>query len=90
MMLIRVKTPLIQVRQEFKWLLLNGFCFAFAVIFNMLAINLALVPYVIAIKRLSFFMTTVFGFFIFKEKGLQERLFGAVLMIGGVILIALS
>ena len=89
-MLIRAKNALTQVRQEFKLLVLNGFCFAFVVIFNMLAINLALVPYVIAIKRISVFMTSLFGFLIFKEKGIKERLLGAILMIGGVILIALS
>ena len=56
----------------------------------MMAINLTLVAYVIAIKRTSAIMSSLFGFWLFKEKGIKERLLGVVLMVLGVILITLS
>jgi uncharacterized membrane protein len=59
-------------------------------IFQMTAINLTLVSYVISIKRTSVIMSVLFGYFIFKEKGLKERLTGTSIMVIGVLSIALS
>ena len=66
-----------------------GFFTAFTIIFQMNAINLALVPYVISIKRTSVVMSVVFGYLFFKEKDLKQRLTGSFLMIIGVLLISL-
>jgi len=55
----------------------------------MTAINMTLVAYVISIKRTSVIMSVFWGYLIFKEKGLKERLFGSFLMIIGVVLITL-
>ncbi|MCK5259579.1 MAG: hypothetical protein KAJ70_00825 [Candidatus Omnitrophica bacterium] len=54
----------------------------------MIAIKMTLVPYLIAVKRTSVIMTSLFGLFLFKEKGLRERLIGVVLMVLGVLMIS--
>ncbi len=79
-----------RIRSCWKYLILLGAVNAVALIANMGAIQLTLVPYVIAIKRLSVFMTLFFGFLIFKEKGCRERSIGALLMILGAALISLA
>ena len=61
---------------------------ALALIFQMIAIKMTLVPYLIAVKRTSVIMTSLFGLFLFKEKGLRERLIGVVLMVLGVLMIS--
>jgi drug/metabolite transporter (DMT)-like permease len=66
-----------------------GFFGALTAIFQMTAISLTLVAYVIAIKRTSAVMSVLWGHFIFKEKGLRERLLGAGIMLLGVALISL-
>lgn len=66
-----------------------GLFTALTFIFQMTAINMTLVAYVISIKRTSVIMSVFWGYLIFKEKGLKERLFGSVLMIIGVVLITL-
>jgi len=54
------------------------------------AINLALVAYVIAIKRTSVIMSVIFGWLIFKEKGIKERAAGSIIMLLGVFIILLT
>jgi uncharacterized membrane protein len=66
-----------------------GFFGALTAIFQMTAISLTLVAYVIAIKRTSAVMSVVWGHLIFEEKGVKERLAGAVIMIAGVLVISL-
>lgn len=78
-----------KVRAEMKFLVVMGFVDALALICQMTAITMAIVPYVITIKRTSALMSSLFGFFILKEKGVQERLVGVVLMIAGLIFITL-
>ena len=70
-------------------LALVGLAAALTILFHMLAIELALVAYVISIKRLSVLFSVVFGYFVFRERGMKERLLGASIMIGGVLLISL-
>ncbi len=47
------------------------------------------VSYFIAIKRTSLFFAILYGGILFKEKDLRGRLFGGVLMLLGILLIAL-
>ncbi len=54
------------------------------------ALKLTLVAYVISIKRMSALMGILWGYFLFKEKGLKERFTGGSVMIIGVILISIS
>ena len=46
--------------------------------------------YVIAIKRTSVCFGVIWGHLIFHEKGVKERLTGAIVMVLGVVLIILS
>jgi uncharacterized membrane protein len=59
-------------------------------IFQNIAIILTLVPYVISIKNTSVLMSVFFGWLIFKERGMRERLLGTIIMVLGVALIALG
>lgn len=78
------------LRKNLKNFLAIGFCKAIGISCQMIAINLTLVAYVISIKRLSAVMTVLLGYLIFKEKGIRERLTGAIIMVGGVLIITLS
>ncbi len=69
---------------------LSGLCGGIALAIQMAAIQLTYVPYVISIKRTSTLFSVLWGHFIFKEKGLKERLLGTSIMLLGVALIALS
>jgi len=80
----------VQVRNTWKLLLGVGFANITLLYFQFTALTLTLVSYVISIKRTSAIFSVIFGFFIFKEKGIKERLLGAVIMVGGVVLITLS
>ncbi|WP_429221579.1 EamA family transporter [Methanobacterium oryzae] len=75
---------------ELKILISIGIFSALSIIFQMTAISLTLVAYVIAIKRTSIVISVLLGHFIFKEIDIKERLLGASIMIIGVILITLS
>ncbi|MBN2095236.1 MAG: EamA family transporter [Candidatus Aenigmarchaeota archaeon] len=57
---------------------------------QMTVLSIALVVYVVSIKRTSNIMTVILGHHMLKENCLRERLIGSILMVLGVILIALS
>ena len=88
-MLWKSKNRVQQIKENFKPIVLSGLAIAFVAIFQMIAISLAFVVYVIAIKRTSSLISTFFGWFFFKEKNIKSRLFGAVIMFAGVLLITL-
>ena len=78
------------IKQNRKNLVLLGLFSALTSIFQMYALTLTLVAYVVAIKRTSVVFSVVWGHYIFKEKGVKERLLGASIMVLGVVLIVLS
>jgi drug/metabolite transporter (DMT)-like permease len=55
-----------------------------------LAYTLQIVPYVIAVKRLSILFSVLIGGIVFREEGIKYRILGALIMIGGVALIVLT
>ncbi|MGA2933805.1 MAG: DMT family transporter [Methanomicrobiales archaeon] len=55
-----------------------------------LAYTLQIVPYVIAVKRLSILFSVLIGGFVFREEGIRYRILGALIMIAGVALIVLT
>ena len=79
-----------QIKKGYGYLVLMGFCSAIALMFQMVAVKMTIVPYVIAIKRMSIVISSIFGFVLFKEGKVKERLVGALIMIVGVCLISLS
>ncbi|MGB3571155.1 MAG: EamA family transporter [Phormidesmis sp.] len=74
-----------------QWRLLGvtGGFNAIAITFQMMALTLAPVAQVIAVKRMSALLSVLFGHFFFKEKGLRERLLGALIMVSGVVVMSL-
>lgn len=76
-----------QFKGAWKFFILIGFFNAMALFFQMKAITLTIVPYLIAIKRTSVMMTTIIGVFYFKEKDMKSRLLGVGLMLLGVFMI---
>ncbi len=75
-----------------QWRLLGvtGGFNAIAITFQMLALTMAPVAQVIAVKRMSALLSVLFGHFFFKEKGLEARLLGAGIMVSGVVIMSLS
>ncbi len=63
---------------------------AIAITFQMLALTMAPVAQVIAVKRMSALLSVLFGHFFFGEKGLKERLIGAAIMVSGVVIMSLQ
>ena len=55
-----------------------------------IAYTLQIVPYVIAVKRLSILFSVLIGGIVFREEGIRYRILGALIMIGGVALIVLT
>jgi uncharacterized membrane protein len=53
------------------------------------AYTLQIVPYVIAIKRLSIIFVVLYGTLVFSEQETGKRLMGAALMVAGAIIIVL-
>ncbi len=88
-LLTRSKNVSVQIKNNIKPIIIIGLL-SFAFIFQLMALKLTLVAYVISVKRTSVIMSALAGFLLFKEKGLRERLAGAVIMVIGVAIIALS
>ncbi len=84
------KENLRQIPANLNYLLPIGLFSALSYIAYIIAINFALVSYVISVKRTALIFGVLFGHFIFKEKGVKERLMGAAIMVLGIVLIALS
>jgi len=83
------KCRLKELPKKIKNIFPIGLSSALELPFHMYAIQLALVSYVISIKRTSIIMSVLFGYFFFKEKNIKKRLIGAAVMVVGVLLITL-
>jgi uncharacterized membrane protein len=89
-MLFKTRNGLKQIKTNLKILLPISVFSAATSIFQMMAITMTYVTYVISVKRTSTIMSVLFGYFIFKEGNLKERLMGTIVMVIGVILISVS
>lgn len=78
-----------QLKSNFKNFFFTGLFFGLMLIFNVLAVPLAIIPYIISIKRTSSIFGVLYGYFIFKEEYVKERLVGTVIMLVGAGLIIL-
>lgn len=70
--------------------MLPGLFSASMIITHMTAMSMTKVAYMVSVKRLSLLIGVFYGFLFFKEKGMRERLTGALLMIAGFTLVVLS
>ena len=75
---------------HWKILSVTGAFNAIAITFQMLALTLAPVTQVIAVKRTSAIISVLFGHFFFREKGVRSRLIGAAIMVSGVVVMSLK
>ncbi|WP_027190487.1 EamA family transporter [Fundidesulfovibrio putealis] len=67
----------------------TGFLEAVTCACQMYALTVAIVPYVIGVKRMSAVFAVLLGWLVLREGKVRERLAGAALMVLGVFLIAL-
>lgn len=84
-----LRTGLKPIIRQWRLLGVTGGFNAIAITFQMLALTMAPVAQVIAIKRMSALLSVLFGHFFFGEKGLRQRLLGAVIMVSGVVIMSL-
>ena len=81
------------VKQQLKarWKAFAGIALLMALVLfcQTAAIEQALVPYVISIKRTSILGSIIWGWLFFGEKNLKRRLIGAAVMLAGVVLITI-
>ncbi|MEL7352169.1 MAG: DMT family transporter [Cyanobacteria bacterium P01_A01_bin.116] len=82
--------PIEPLRANWRILGITGGFNAIAITFQMLALTLAPVAQVIAVKRMSALLSVLFGHFFFGEKGLKSRLVGAAVMVSGVVIMSLQ
>ncbi len=87
-MLLKVKEPLKQIRSKWPVFLLIGGTMGLVMVFQMQAILMTKVSYVIAVKRTSVVMSSLWGVIFFGEKGGRRRLLAVLLMVAGVFVIA--
>lgn len=69
---------------------LPGLFFSLMIISHFVALSLTKVAYMISVKRLSLLIGVVYGYYLFKESNIGERLIGATIMLSGFVLIVLS
>ena len=78
------------VRSHAPFVVAAGMSQALGVTLQFVALTMAPVAQVIAVKRMSALISVGFGYFLFGEKGLRERLLGAAIMVSGVVIMALD
>lgn len=91
--------PVVMVKSKdslgsFKTRIINllpiGFFSALTLAFQMSALKLTLVAYVLSIKRTSGVLAVLWGALIFKETNIRQRVIGSAIMVAGVVCITLS
>lgn len=80
---------IVEVKENFTKLLILGTLAGLTVIFQMAAIKLAFVSYVIAIKRSGMILTLLIGGIYFREKITKFNIIGTLLMAAGVVFIGI-
>ena len=73
-----------------KWILVMGISTALMEMLIAVAVNFAIIPYIITLKRTSVIFSVVLGFFLFKEKNFRHAIAGSSIMFSGAALIILS
>ncbi|NWF75170.1 MAG: EamA family transporter [Nitrospirae bacterium] len=73
--------------KKYKKLLFPGIFYSVMIVSHMIAMSLTNVAYMISVKRTSLLMGVLYGYFLFRERNLKERITGALLMFIGFIMI---
>jgi drug/metabolite transporter (DMT)-like permease len=90
LVLLKSDNPIQGIRTHWKLLLAAGLANGIGVGCQMVAVGMVAVTQVIAVKRLSALISVGFGYFVFGEKGIRERLLGAAIMVSGVVVMAIG
>ena len=77
-----------QLAQRWHLLLPIGLCGASALLFQMHAITMTQVAYVVAIKRISVLLSVLWGTWFLGERHVGHRLLAVLIMLAGVFMIA--
>jgi uncharacterized membrane protein len=64
-----------------------GLCTSAMIISHFIAISMTQVAYMIAVKRTSLVFSVIYGWLLFKEEKIKERLVGSGMMLAGVVMI---
>ncbi|MBI2659090.1 DMT family transporter [Candidatus Woesearchaeota archaeon] len=86
-LLINPNKKLAEIGQNIKPLALLGVSSAFMIALASYAMAIAIVPYVISLKRSSLVFSIFIGYFVFKERSIRNSLIGTIIMLVGGILI---
>lgn len=73
--------------KQFTKLILPGFFYSFMIASHMIAMSMTKVAYMISVKRISLIIGVIYGYLLFKEKNIRQRLSGAVMMFIGFVMI---
>jgi uncharacterized membrane protein len=84
------KKPLSTIKKNYRLLLPIGIFQGLAMISQMTALDMTLVAYVVSIKRTSIALSVVWGAVLLGERNIREKLFGVLIMLIGVSLIAFA
>ena len=72
---------------QYKRLFFPGLFYSIMIASHMTALNLTKVAYMISVKRISLVIGVLYGYFLFRETNIGERMLGALLMLTGFVLI---
>lgn len=89
LMIINLNKKIKEIRANFNALGLLGVSSGFMMVTSAYAMLVAIVPYVISLKRSSVIFAIFFGYFFFNEKNIKDTLIGTIIMLIGGILITL-
>lgn len=78
-----------EIRSNLEYLALLGISSGFMMVASAYAMLIAIVPYVISLKRSSAIFAIFFGYFYFNEKNIKNALIGTFIMLVGGVLITL-
>jgi drug/metabolite transporter (DMT)-like permease len=67
-----------------------GITYSLMILFHMVAMSMTQVAYMISVKRMSLLFSVLYGYFLFRENRLSERLIGSIIMFMGFLFIVLG
>ena len=84
-----IKNNIKNIKNNIKGFAYSGFFYGLMILFHFIALSLVIVPYMISLKRTSSIFGVAYGWLMFKERKIAERMFGTLLMVCGAVLILL-
>jgi drug/metabolite transporter (DMT)-like permease len=88
--LVKNRKGLVISREDIIPLSSIGVTYAMMIIFHMIAMSMTNVAYMISVKRTSLLFSIFYGYFLFKEEKITEKVMGSTMMLAGFILIVLD